>query len=359
LLEEEVVEMAETIVEVCKIELVTPHPNADALELTQIKGWQCVVPLGKYQAGDLVTYIPIDSLIPLEHADRWGITKYLSVRTGPDAPTPPAGRVRCARLRGEPSFGVIIDREDPSWAEGQDVKAHYGITKYIPPLRTTAGDAERPHPLFVEYTDIENLRNFTDVLEPGEEVILTEKIHGTNSRVGMIEGELMAGSMSLRRKRPETDREMAGNTYWYPLTLPAVRALVEEVGAAHRQVILYGEVYGSGIQDLHYGCRGALGFRAFDLLVDGKFLDADPLLALCVQHGVETVPLLYRGPYTLETVREHAAGDTTLAANHIREGVVVKPVVERTHPKVGRVALKYIGDQYLFSKSADRDTNDV
>jgi RNA ligase (TIGR02306 family) len=353
--------MAETIVEVCKIESVTPHPNADALELTQIKGWQCVVPLGKYRTGDLITYIPIDAMIPLEHADRWGITKYLSVKTGPEAPIPPAGRVRCARLRGEPSFGVIIEREDASWAEGQDVKAYYGITKYIPPVRTTAGDAERPHPLFVPYTDIENLRNFPDVLEPGEEVVLTEKIHGTNARVGMIEGELMAGSMGLRRKRPEPDAAMTTNTYWYPLALPAVRVLVEDLGAihGHGQVILYGEVYGSGIQDLHYGCKGALGFRAFDLLVDGKYLDVDPFLTLCAQHGVETVPILYRGPYALETVREHAAGDTTLAADHIREGVVIKPITERTHPKVGRVALKYIGDQYLFSKSADRDTHDI
>ena len=80
--------MAECIVEVCRIDKVMGHPNADALALAQIKGWQCVVPIGKYQAGSLVTYIPIDSLIPLEHADRWGITKYLSVRTGPDAPTP-------------------------------------------------------------------------------------------------------------------------------------------------------------------------------------------------------------------------------------------------------------------------------
>ena len=60
-------------------------------------------------------------------------------------------------------FGVLIDVEDPAWTEGQDVKAHYGITKYIPPLKTTAGDAAPPHPLFVEYTDIENLRNFPDM----------------------------------------------------------------------------------------------------------------------------------------------------------------------------------------------------
>ncbi len=349
--------MAECIVEVCEIENVLPHPNADALELAQIKGWQCVVPLGKYRAGDAVTYIPIDSMIPLEHADRWGITKYLSVKT--DEAGLVAGRVRCARLRGEPSFGVIVDKERADWVIGQDVKDHYGIFKYIPPMKPTAGDAETAHPLFVTYTEIENLRNFPDILEEGEAVIVTEKLHGTNCRVGMIEGEWMAGSMGLRRKRPETPEAMACNTYWFPLTLLPLQTLIEELGAEYRQVILFGEVYGSKIQDLNYGCKGTLCFRAFDLLADGKYLNADDFLAVCVRYGVETVPVLYRGAYTLETIRELSEGNTTLGDNHIREGVVVKPVVERTNPRVGRVALKYIGDQYLFSKSADRDTHDV
>ena len=171
-----------------------------------------------------------------------------------------------------------IDVEDPAWTEGQDVKAYYGITKYIPPLKPTAGDAAPPHPLFVEYTDIENLRNFPDVLDEGEEVIVTEKIHGTNARVGLIEGEWMAGSMSVRRQSPEAPEQWAQSTYWFALSLPPVRALLEDLGAQHRQVILFGEVYGSKIQDLHYGCKGTLGFRAFDLLVDGKYLDADAFL---------------------------------------------------------------------------------
>ncbi len=352
--------MAECIVEVCAIEKVFPHPNADALELVHIKGWQCVVPIGKYQAGDLVTYIPIDSMIPLEHADRWGITKYLSVKSAAnDMEMPvPAGRVRCARLRGEPSFGVIVDREVPAWTEGQDVKAYYGIFKYIPPVKPTAGDADTPHPLFVEYTDIENLRNFTDMLEAGEEVVVTEKLHGTNCRVAWIEGEPMAGSMSLRRKQP-AEAEMASSPYWFPFTLPAVKALVETEGAKHRQFLLFGEVYGSKIQDLHYGCKGRFGFRAFDILADGKYLDAEAFFALCAEYGVETVPVLYRGAYSLEMVRELSAGNSTLTPDHIREGGVVKPVIERLNPKVGRVVLKYIGDQYLFSKSAERDTHDV
>ena len=65
--------MSTLIVEVCKIEKVLPHDNADALELCQIKGWQCVIPKGRYSADDLVTYVPIDAVIPQEHSDRWGI----------------------------------------------------------------------------------------------------------------------------------------------------------------------------------------------------------------------------------------------------------------------------------------------
>jgi RNA ligase (TIGR02306 family) len=168
---------------------------------------------------------------------------------------------------------VIIARECPAWCEGEDVREHYGIFKYVPPVRVGAGDAAADHPLFVSFTDVENLRNYTTVLEAGEPVIVTEKIHGTNSRVGIIEGEWMAGSMSVRRKQPETEAELAGSTYWFPTTVPGVRSLLEQMATEHRQCILFGEIYGSKIQDLHYGCRGALGYRAFDLLVDGKFVD--------------------------------------------------------------------------------------
>lgn len=337
--------MSTLIVEVCRIDKVLPHDNADALEIAQIKGWQCVVPKDRYVAGDLVTYIPIDAVIPAEHSDRWGITQYLS-----------KGRVRCARLRGEPSFGVIVDREDKAWAEGLDVKEYYGIVKYAPPIRPSDGDAAPRHPLFVEYTDIENLRNFTDVLDAGEEIVATEKIHGTNSRIGMIEGELMAGSMSVRRARPESLTE---SVYWGPLAACGVEALLTAFGDRHRQVILYGEIYGSKIQNLTYGEKsGRLGFRAFDLLIDGKFVDFDRCAAVCAEYGVMTVPVVYRGPYDLAVVKAHSEGKTTLEADHIREGVVVKPVVERVHPKVGRVCLKYIGDQYLFAKGIT-DTSDV
>ena len=336
--------MSTLIVEVCRIEKVLAHGNADALELAQIKGWQCVIPKGRYAMGDLVTYIPIDAVIPAEHSDRWGFTKYLS-----------NGRVRCAKLRGEPSFGVIVDLEDAAWIEGEDVKDVYGITKFIPPVKMGAGDAAPSHPLFPEYTDVENLRNFPSVFTDGEEVIATEKLHGTSCRLGLIEGELMAGSMSVRRVRPDN---FADSIYWQPMGMEGVSALLESLGQDARQVVLYGEVFGSKIQNLNYGLVGTLGFRAFDLLVDGKFLDSAAFFETCAAFGVPSVPVLYQGPYALETIKALSEGPTTLAGGHIREGVVVKPARERTDPKVGRVCLKYIGDPYLFAKNVT-DSHDV
>jgi RNA ligase (TIGR02306 family) len=338
--------MSSLIVEVCRIDKVLPHPNADLLELAHIKGWQCVVPKGKYSAGARVVYVPIDAMIPLDLSERLGITKYLS-----------NGRVRCAKLRGEPSFGVIMEPDDPSWPDGADVREHYGITKYLPPLRPSAGDAEVLHPLFVSYTDVENLRNFPAVFADGEDVVITEKLHGTNCRVGLIEAEPMAGSMEVRRKRPEEGRE-ASSTYWYPFTLPGVKDLLAELGASHRQAILFGEVFGSKVQNLNYGRKGEFGFAAFDAMVDGRYLDAQEFEALCVKHGVPTVPVLHRGPFALDLVKRLAEGSTTLGGGHVREGVVVRPVRERTDPKIGRAVLKYIGDGYLLAKNVT-DTNDV
>ena len=293
--------MSTLIVEVCKIENVLAHHNADALDLAQIKGWQCVIPKGRYAPGDLVTYIPIDAVIPAEHSDRWG------------------------------------------------------ITKYIPPIKTSAGDAEASHSLFVEYTEVENLRNFPTVFTEGEEVSASEKIYGTSCRLGLVEGEWTAGSMSVRRRRPE---DLAGSIYWQPMALPGIQDLLTHLGEAHRQVILYREVFGSKVQSLAYGQVGTLGFRAFDLLADGKYLDASDFDALCGRFGVPAVPVLYRGPYALETVKALSEGATTLGADHTHEGVVVRPVLERTDPKVGRVCLKYIGDPYLFAKNVT-DSHDV
>jgi RNA ligase (TIGR02306 family) len=335
--------MSSLLVPVTVIEAITPHNNADALELAQVLGWQLVVKKGEYHVGDRVVYFPPDTMLPLAVSECFGVTKYLS-----------KGRIRCAKLRGEPSFGLVVKPDSEEWMLGENVADHYGATKYEPPLRPGMGDGERDHPLFVGYTDIENMRNFPALLEEGELVVLTEKIHGTNCRVSMIEGELMAGSKAVRRRRPVEDK-FGANIYWFPFTFPAVRALIEHLGETHRQVILFGEVYGGKIQSFDYGFKGKLGFRAFDLLVDGHYLDWQEFVTLCEQFGVETVPVLAVIPFHLKDVKAWSEGKTTLMQEnaHMREGVIVRPLKERTDPKTGRVILKYVSDSYLFGEKSD------
>jgi RNA ligase (TIGR02306 family) len=357
--------MSTLCVKVSKIEKVTAHPNADALDLCIVEGYQCVTAKGLRKEGDIVVYVPPDSVMPLELSDKIGVTKYLS-----------NGRVKCAKLRGEPSFGVIMEPADPSWQIGQDVQDYYGITKYIPPVKVSSGDADVPNPLLPKYTSIENLRHFANAFETGELVVLTEKIHGTNCKIGLIEGEEMAASMDLRRKRPPED-QMANNIYWSPFTIPAVKKLlytlaghvdqsneqfVSEPTIKHN-VVIYGEVYGSKIQNLSYGMeKGNLGFAVFDIMIGGTYLDYDKLSDVCKTHNVSVVPEIARGPYTLEFVREHSKGNTTFnGVSHIREGVVVRPLKEKSHPKLGRLILKYISDEYLLMKSGGKvtDSTDV
>jgi RNA ligase (TIGR02306 family) len=354
--------MSSVIVEVVRIEAVRPHTNADKLFLAQIKGWQTVIRkldngAPEFQAGDCVVYIPPDSTLPRELAVRLGVESYLSEKINL------AGErelvVRRVRLRGEPSYGFVIRPDDPNWAVGTDVQVHYDIGKYLPPSKFTAGDAEPNHPLFERYKEIENLRHFPDVIQAGEEVIVTEKLHGTNARIGSIAGTILAGSHGLQRKRPEPV-DLATHTYWFPASLEPVMALLDALKEHHRQVILFGEVYGSRIQKLDYGQKRGVGFAAFDLYVDGKYLDYDAFTALCGTYGITTVPELGRGPYSLAFVRHLSSGQTTLPGTHIREGVVVKLARERYDAKVGRVVFKYLNDDYLLNtKLAEADATDL
>ena len=197
--------MSSLVVKVTTIDDVRPHPNADRLDLAMVGGWQCVIAKDQYAQGDLVVYFPPDTVLPQTWTDVFGVTQY--AQRLKDSETA-RYRIRCAKLRGEPSFGLVIKAADylPDGQDGDDAAPFFDATKYEPPIKTSAGDSARDDPRFPRYTDVENLRNFSDVLQPGEPVYVTEKIHGTNCRVGICEGEWMAGSRALRRKRPSENR---------------------------------------------------------------------------------------------------------------------------------------------------------
>jgi RNA ligase (TIGR02306 family) len=253
--------------------------------------------------------------------------------------------------------------EDLSLTVGTDVAALFGITRWEPPALIIDGEADRPHPAFHGYTDIEHYRNFPELLRDGEEVVITEKVHGKNCRLGLARtGEawtLMAGSHNQRRKEHDC---LGRRSQFWDVLAPLVEELLRHVaGSASAGVVLFGELFGAGIQDMWYGLENSrFALRAFDLAVDGKFLDYDDKVPLFDRFGIERVPILYRGPFSRAVVEEHVGGPTTMCPPEKagkfkgREGIVITPVRERRAETAtmvfDRVILKAISCDYLERK---------
>jgi RNA ligase (TIGR02306 family) len=270
-------------------------------------------------------------------------------------------RIRAQRFRGEQSFGTVQPIDDPSWPVGMSLVDVYNVTKYEPPEKSISGDSDRNVDLFHHYTDIENINNFPSMLEEGEEVVVTEKLHGTNSRMGKIfwgdDGsdptwKYMAGSHAVRRKQYNMKGELS--LYWAPFG-DDVKALLDHLCGDSKNVVMFGEIFGLGVQDMHYGLP-TKQWRGFDIAVEGRYLDHDEAAELFGRFNVPTVPILYRGPFSIAKVRELTDGPTTMCSpDQIagkfkgREGVVIKPIKERRTGNM-RTILKSISIDYLSRK---------
>lgn len=332
------------------------HPNADNLAIAQVLGWQVILSKESLDPRKQVVYFAPDTMIPDDLAEEWGVKNYLH-----------KGRVQSVRLRGEPSFGLCIPINE--YLRGlEDATEYYesrGVKKWEPPTRHSS-QSHRPftpppqNPAFWKYTHLANMRHYPSLFERNDVVVATEKIHGTNARIGMVRGELYVGSHRLERG---TDDEI----YNFPKNYRSIMDLLNVMKDRHGQFIIYGEIFGEGIQSLNYGTYRK--FCAFDILVDGHFLDYPTFRYICNYHEIPMVPLLFEGQYGDFADMDNewwATGDTrqwsgpdTIGLDgkarkrHMKEGFVIKPMIERSHPKIGRLALKYVSNDYLLSRQSD------
>jgi RNA ligase (TIGR02306 family) len=323
-------------VEVVRLGPIEKHPNADTLGIAKIWDYTAIVRLGDYHEGDLVAYIEPDYVVP---------------DTEPFAFLAGHRRIRAKKLRGVWSQGLVIPAPTGANA-GDDVMETLGVVRYEPPTNgngcaSTRGPnpyAEPPPPslAWVPKYDLEPYRKYgRHVLEPGEPVIITEKLHGTNARYAWRDGRMFCGSRTHWRKRPEDGRA----DYWWDAL--SQNPWIEDWCKSNPDAILFGEVYGQ-VQDLKYGAHpGELRFAAFDARTVNGWMAADLLPISVGCEGGRTVPLLHDGPLPdLATLEEMSRRDSVAGPN-LSEGIVIKPIEEREHPSIGRVVLKLVSDRYL------------
>src|SRR3989338_3975449 len=224
------------------------------------------------------------------------------------------------KLRGVVSMGLLIPAPEGSRI-GDDVTASLGIIHYEPPLQnaTTHGQTESPPKDLIAPTyDVENMLRYASSFEKNELVHVTEKIHGANGRFVWHQDRMWCGSKN-EWKKPDVE-----NLWWRTLSQ---NPWLEKYCRQNPGDVVYGEVFGS-VQSLRYGLKpGNYQVRVFDIMRAGRYLSLDALLNV---PNFQLVPSLGVHPFDIEKLKALAEGDSLiLSANHMREGIVVRPMVDR------------------------------
>lgn len=376
--------------QVVKIEAVKNHPDADALDLVTVLGdYPVIVKRDEYKVGDLAGYIPIDSIVPDTNQFYFlcpkAYEKYEDdngqVQQRQLGPKYPVGSVpekyriiKAKKIRGVYSQGMLVDPNSfinsanptplsDAWCNiksatlGMSIVEALGLKKWeepeeenIPGIKRTRGtNAEKaPQGWAMPHYDIDGIRKYIACLQEGEEIVLTEKIHGSNGGFCHDGDRLWCKSRNYFKKQDADDM-------WWDI---AVRYNLEEKLSKYPMMVFFGEVAGQ-VKGFRYdskieGGRLLSVVHFFDIwdVKNMKYLDYDDRVFMIREAGLSPVPELYRGKWSdKDQMYSHAEGMSTLNPKHIREGWVLNTLKERFEPRLNsRMQVKLIGQGYNLQK---------
>jgi len=338
-----------------KIGSVVEIPNADNIELVTVGGWNAITKKGEYQVDDKVVVATTDAVIPQDLSDLMEVTNYL--RKGQ--------RVRTVKLRGVYSECLLIPFKylapkslENNVNEGDDMMGILGVTKYEPPVKTVqlsvGGRKIKYHqnPNFKVYYKFPNQKNVPDMFNEEDEVVITRKLHGTNARYGIVRKkklsiwdrvkmffgnqwaafEYVYGSHNVEKGSDsqgfyDTDVwKTVANTYDIRGKLWDHVKDTYEPTDLNEGVVIYGEIYGAGIQkNYEYGLTD-VKFAGFDVEVDGVY---QPYINETVHFDCLQLPqveLLYKGIWVKEIQDTFVFNNNIEGGKVPHEGIVVKSV---------------------------------
>jgi RNA ligase (TIGR02306 family) len=274
------------------------------------------------------------------------------------------GRVRTVKLRGVYSECLIIPLKYipkgniNTYTEGKDMMDVMGIFKYEPPavqVQLASGRKIKYHqnPNFGVYYKFPNAKNVTGMFTEEDIVQITRKLHGTNARYGIvkkaklsfwdklkkffgladawIEYEYVYGSHNVEKGsdsqgfydtdvwRTVADKYKIKDILWSYIKQQSKEA----VGSG---LIIYGEIYGPGIQkNYDYGLKD-IEFAGFDMVINGDYIDTlDTQISLYFLN-LPHVPVLYKGQWNQEVQDKYIFNNNIEGTKIPHEGIVIKHV---------------------------------
>lgn len=336
-----------SIQRVAKIE---PIPNADSIERLTILGWQCVSQKGTFKEGDLCVFFEVDALLPIK-------PEFEFLRKSCFNPRLNGFRIRTIKLRGTVSQGLALPWKELEFGdqnnivEGADVTEALGIRKYEPEIHPSLmGDVKGNFPSFIPKTDEERVQNVPGVLtrHPDKLFVATEKLDGCSSTFYFKDGEFGVCGRNWELKNTEK------NTYWeVARKLDIEKNKLRNCGWPN--IAIQGEICGPGIQKNKYALSEfkLFVYHVFDIN-SYRYFDHEQIVEFCKTLGFDMVPVVEVGfnlaeklP-TIEAAVNFSNGKSLINPLIMREGVVIKSMVEATDPELGRLSFKVINPYFLL-----------
>ena len=375
---------------------VRKHSNADKLQVGECFGNQVIIDLS-YKEGDIGIYFPTDGKIGQEFAEANNLLRkkdengnniggYLD---------PDKRNIKAIKLRGEKSDGLFMPLYSLTpFCNINELKVGDRITtlngnliceKYIPRTnkrkvnnngnKQIKKKKEIEFPLFAEHIDTPQFQYNLDMFHNGDEIIITEKLHGTSARIGYMIKEKansgLIGKMLNKYLKPKYEyvsgsRRVVLNSFdggfygdnkfreqWHDFFKGKLQKGEEIFGeivgfiSPNLPIMPDGnnekigdkefiKKYGKKTQ-FSYGCNREKGTNDFYIYrmtktdEDGNVFEYpyDYMKVRAEQMGAKVVPLLDKFYFTniedlQEKVKKHVKGSSTIDISHIREGVVIR-----------------------------------
>lgn len=359
---------------VCYVGQITeikPIEGADNIELAIVGGWNAITKKGEFNVNSLVAIATTDAVIPQELSDKMGVTSYL--RKGQ--------RVRTVKLRGVYSECLIIPIvyiKVSSIREGKDLMGELNITKFEPPVKQIQLASGRKikyrdNQNFHIYYKFPNLKNVSEMFTEDDFVQITRKIHGTNARYGIVKKSKLSFLDKVKKFFRIAD-ELIDYEYVYGshnvekgsdsqgfYSTDVWRTVAEKynikeklytdalsrkkIGELGTGLVIYGEIYGKGIQkNYEYGLED-IEFVGFDITLDGKYMTTTytERMFSVAKLNLPHIEVLYIGKWN-QDVQDSFVFNNFIAGTKVpHEGIVIKEITG-DRKKVAKV----INPEYLI-----------
>lgn len=353
------------LVTIRKIAELIPIEGADFIELALIDGWQVIVKKGEFRAGDLCIYMEIDSFLPIhEEFEFLRKSSYKKLEDGTEG-----FRLRTVRLRGVLSQGLVLPtrvlQQFPECKQNTnlflgdtvciseeavgnlDISSYLNVQLYEPPIPVTQrGQVKGGFPIFIPRTDEERIQNIPEVLSLLTDIpcYSTEKLDGTSFTIYKLDSTIGVCSRNLELSYDPV------NLYWKVAEQYELQKKLEEL---RLNISVQGEIIGPGLAKNYYGLKdhGLFIFSIYD--IDAKnYFSFEKVKVISNFLKLKTVPVIQENfilPAFSELLKM-ADGKSLLNPAKKREGIVIRPILEQRHYKLGRLSFKVISNEYLLAE---------